>query len=159
MTVNGRDETNLNATKPICAFDANLLKRMPGKFLHKETPGTGATSQFLGAHKGTSMAFTASNNGGCKFLVATVLALGMLTTGALAHTAEQEQMCTADAMRLCSSEIPDVDRITACMHRQRAALSDGCKAVFRKETPAATPVSYAPAKPGKPINLAPTRVK
>ena len=105
------------------------------------------------------MAFTASNNGGCKLLVATVLAFGMLTTGALAHTAEQEQMCTADAMRLCSSEIPNVDRITACMQRQRAMLSDGCKAVFRKETPAATPVSYAPAKPGKPINLAPARVK
>jgi hypothetical protein len=26
------DETNLNATKPICAFDANVLKRMPGSF-------------------------------------------------------------------------------------------------------------------------------
>ena len=79
-------------------------------------------------------------------LVAAVLAFGMLTTASLAHTAEQEQMCASDAMRLCSSEIPDVDRITACMHRQRAALSDGCKAVFRKETPAATPVSYTPAK-------------
>ena len=92
------------------------------------------------------MTSTGSNYGGCKLLVATVLAFGMLTTGALAHTAEQEQMCASDAMRLCSSEIPDVGRITACMHRQRAALSDGCKAVFGKETPAATPVSYAPAQ-------------
>jgi hypothetical protein len=69
-------------------------------------------------------------------------------------------MCASDAMRLCSSEIPDVDRITACMVRQRASLSDGCKAVFRKEAPAsATAVSYAPAKPAKPINLVPARVK
>lgn len=105
------------------------------------------------------MAFTASENIGGTLLVATVLALGVLTRGALAHTAEQEQMCASDAMRLCSSEIPNVDRITACMHRQRAALSEGCKAVFRKETPAATPVNYTPSKPGKPVNLAPARVK
>ena len=117
------------------------------------------TLENLGAHKGTSMTSTGSNFGGCKLLVATVVAFGMLTTASLAHTAEQEQMCASDAMRLCSSEIPDVDRITACMHRQRAALSSGCKAVFGKETPAATPVNYTPSKPGKPVNLAPARVK
>jgi len=96
-----------------------------------------------------------------RVLIATALAFGMLTTASYAHTPEQEQMCTGDAMRLCSSEIPDVGRITACMHRQRALLSDGCKAVFRKETPApASPVSYAPpSKPAKPINLVPGRVK
>ena len=105
------------------------------------------------------MTSTVSSFAGCKLLAATVLAFGMLTTASLAHTAEQEQMCAGDAMRLCSSEIPDVDRITACMHRQRAALSDGCKAVFRKETPAATPVNYSPSKPGKPIKLTPARVK
>jgi len=104
------------------------------------------------------MAFTGSNKSGCKLLAATALAFGMLTTASLAHTAEQEQMCAGDAMRLCSSEIPDVDRITACMVRQRASLSDGCRAVFRKETPAsATAVNYAPAKPSKPINLVPAR--
>jgi hypothetical protein len=102
------------------------------------------------------MTFTGSN----KLLLAATLAFGMLTTASYAHTPEQEQMCTGDAMRLCSSEIPNVDRITACMIRQRASLSEGCKAVFRKETPtSATPVSYTPAKPGKPINLAPARVK
>jgi len=105
------------------------------------------------------MTSTGSGNGVSKRLVATVFAFGMLTTAALAHTAEQEQMCAGDAMRLCSSEIPDVERITACMQRQRAALSDGCKAVFRKETPAATAVNYTPSKPGKPINPAPARMK
>jgi hypothetical protein len=35
-------------------------------------------------------------------------------------------MCTGDAMRLCSSEIPDVERVTACMVQKRAQLSDGC---------------------------------
>jgi hypothetical protein len=90
-------------------------------------------------------------------LVATAFALSMLTTVSQAYTQEQEQMCTGDAMRLCSSEIPDVDRVTACMVRQRASLSDGCKAVFRVEPAApATPVSYVPsAKPSKPLNLTP----
>ena len=50
-----------------------------------------------------------------KMLAASALTFGMLTTGALAHTAEQEQMCTGDAMRLCGEFIPNVDRITACM--------------------------------------------
>ena len=104
------------------------------------------------------MTFTGTNTRGCKLLIATALAFGMLTTVSQAYTPEQEQMCTGDAMRLCSSEIPDVDRVTACMVRQRASLSDGCKAVFRYEPPAAQPVSYAPsAKPSKPLNLTPNK--
>jgi len=103
------------------------------------------------------MAFTASTARHCKLLIATTFAFAMLTTASQAYTPEQEQMCTGDAMRLCSAEIPDVDRVTACMIQKRASLSDGCKAVFQYAPPAAaTPVSYAPsAKPGKPINLAP----
>ena len=61
-----------------------------------------------------------------------------------------------DAMRLCSSEIPDVERVTACMVQKRAQLSDGCKAVFHYAPPAATPANYAPsARPSKPLNLTP----
>ena len=104
------------------------------------------------------MTFTASTVRACKMLIATSFALAALGTAAQAYTAEQQQMCTGDAMRLCSSEIPDVDRVTACMVQKRAQLSDGCKAVFRYEPPAAQPVSYAPAaKPGKPMNLAPNK--
>jgi hypothetical protein len=103
------------------------------------------------------MAFTASTMRACKMLTATIFALAALSTAAQAYTAEQEQMCTGDAMRLCASEIPDVDRVTACMVQKRAQLSDGCKAVFRYVPPAAaTPVNYAPsAKPSKPLNLTP----
>ena len=102
------------------------------------------------------MAFTASTARNCKLLIATAFAFAMLTTASKAYTPEQEQMCTGDAMRLCSSEIPDVDRVTACMIRQRASLNDGCKAVFRYEPPAAAPVSYTPsAKPSKPLNIIP----
>jgi hypothetical protein len=104
------------------------------------------------------MTFTASTARACKMLIATGFALAALGTGANAYTAEQQQMCTGDAMRLCASEIPDVDRITACMMKKRAQLSDGCKAVFQYVPPATTPVNYAPsAKPSRPLNLAPNK--
>lgn len=94
-----------------------------------------------------------------KLLIATAFAFAMLTSVSQAYSPEQEQMCTGDAMRLCSAEIPDVERVTACMIQKRAMLSDGCKAVFQYAPPAAaTPVSYAPqARPGKPLNLAPNK--
>ena len=102
------------------------------------------------------MAFTVSTMRACKMLIATTIALAALSTAGQAYTQEQEQMCTGDAMRLCSSEIPDVERVTACMVQKRAQLSDGCKAVFHYVPPAATPVNYAPsAKPSKPLNLTP----
>lgn len=102
------------------------------------------------------MTFTASTVRACKMLIVTIFALAALSTAANAYTDEQQQMCTGDAMRLCSSEIPDVERVTACMVQKRAQLSDGCKAVFRYVPPTATPVNNAPAaKPSKPLNLTP----
>jgi len=103
------------------------------------------------------MALTRSTIRTGKLAIATAFAFGLLTSVSQAYTPEQQQMCTGDAMRLCGSEIPDVERVTACMIRQRAQLSDGCKAVFQYQpTAPATPVSYAPsAKPSKPLNLTP----
>ena len=92
---------------------------------------------------------------GSKLVAATALALGLLTTACFAYTQEQQQLCTGDAMRLCSSEIPDVDRVTACMIAKRAQLSDGCKSVFRKMD-GPTPVNYPPTgKPHQPLNITP----
>ena len=45
-------------------------------------------------------------------------------------TPEQQQACQPDAMRLCSEFVPDVDRITACMVKNRIRLSPPCRAVF-----------------------------
>jgi hypothetical protein len=108
---------------------------------------------------GHQMVLTSSNTHGCKLVIATALMLGLLTTASQAYTLEQEQMCSGDAMRLCSSEIPNVARITACMERQRDSLSDGCKAVFETDTPVAPSGSPAKhtsaAKPSKPIDLTP----
>jgi len=42
-------------------------------------------------------------------------------------------MCTGDALRLCGHEVPNVQRITACMVRNRAQVSPGCRAVMERE--------------------------
>ena len=55
------------------------------------------------------------------------------TTASFAYTAEAQQMCTGDAFRLCSSEIPNIPRITACMVKHRTELSPGCRAVMDKD--------------------------
>jgi hypothetical protein len=55
------------------------------------------------------------------------------SSSSFAFSAEAQQMCTGDAFRLCSSEIPNIPRITACMIKQRSNLSSGCRAVMDRE--------------------------
>jgi hypothetical protein len=47
-------------------------------------------------------------------------------------TPEQRRACTPDVYRLCAGEIPNVRAITACLRRQKASLSDACRAVFEQ---------------------------
>ena len=100
--------------------------------------------------------------GGSKAFIAAGLMLGMIST-AHAYSAEQQQLCTPDAFRLCSSEIPDVDRVTACMVQHKSELSPGCKSVFGAPSPQAS-VAPAPAarptqvKASKPLNITPQKV-
>jgi hypothetical protein len=65
--------------------------------------------------------------------LACVLSLSALSTQSFAFSAEAQQMCTGDAMRLCSSEIPNISKITACMMKQRANLSAGCRTVMDRD--------------------------
>lgn len=59
--------------------------------------------------------------------------LVMLPATGLAFTQDdQRRLCTGDVLRLCASEIPSVERITLCMRKQRASLSEGCRRVFGK---------------------------
>ncbi|MDA9402492.1 hypothetical protein [Bradyrhizobium sp. CCBAU 45389] len=46
-------------------------------------------------------------------------------------TMEQQMACTPDVWRLCSDQIPDVSRITACLQQNTPLLSSGCRAVFQ----------------------------
>jgi hypothetical protein len=55
------------------------------------------------------------------------------STSSLAFSAEAQQMCTGDAFRLCSSEIPNIPKITACMIKHRADLSAGCRTVMDRD--------------------------
>ena len=63
----------------------------------------------------------------------------LLVTGASAlaqenrGTEEQRVACTPDVLRLCSWEIPDVDRIVACLRREKSQLSAGCRQVLKIE--------------------------
>ena len=103
------------------------------------------------------MTFTASTMRACKMLIATTFALAALGTAARPIRRSRSRCARAMRCGLCASEIPDVERVTACMVQKRAQLSDGCKAVFQYVPPAAaTPVNYAPsAKPSRPLNLTP----
>ena len=62
-----------------------------------------------------------------------VVGLCVASTSGFAFSAEAQQMCTGDAFRLCSSEIPDVSRVTACMMQHRTGLSAGCRAVMERD--------------------------
>ena len=55
------------------------------------------------------------------------------STSGFAFSAEAQQMCTGDAFRLCASEIPNIPAITACMIKNKANLSAGCRAVMDRE--------------------------
>jgi hypothetical protein len=70
---------------------------------------------------------------GFGLMLATALSVAMWSTAGQAYTPEQEQACTGDAFRLCSAEIPDVERVTACMARNKSQLSPGCRAQFRPD--------------------------
>ena len=54
-------------------------------------------------------------------------------------TLEQQLACTPDVFRLCGSEIPDANRIVACLRQNTAQLGDACKAVFEAHNSAAKP--------------------
>ena len=55
------------------------------------------------------------------------------STASFAFSSEAQQQCTGDAFRLCSSEIPNISKITACMMKHRADLSTGCRSVMDRD--------------------------
>jgi hypothetical protein len=99
------------------------------------------------------------------WLLATALALSISPAAGQTYTPEQEQACTGDAFRLCSSEIPDVGRVTACMVAKKSQLSPPCRAQFRPDPreaaarPAGRPTVIRPATPRKAANTKPRKTK
>jgi hypothetical protein len=68
-------------------------------------------------------------------LAASAFLLGIaLSSNALAATRdEQTKACRADAIKFCSAEIPDKDKITACMKQNVDKLSPECRKMFGKK--------------------------
>ena len=97
---------------------------------------------------------SAARNVQCGLLLATAFSFSILPTVGHAYTQDQQQACTGDAFRLCGSEIPDVDRVTACMVRNKAQLSPGCLVYFR---PGPEDAAAAPA--GQPLSIAPVTAR
>jgi hypothetical protein len=78
-------------------------------------------------------------------IVAFVVSVFALSTPSFAWTAETKNACVGDAFRLCSSSIGN-DKVTeACMEKQHASLSAGCRTAVEKER-AAQPTPPAAAK-------------
>jgi hypothetical protein len=100
-------------------------------------------------------------------LLAATLSVSIGPAAAQSYTAEQQQACTGDAFRLCSSDIPDVDRITACMIRNKSQLSPPCRAQFRSgpepgeisARSAGRPTVIRPAAPRKAVSAKPRKSK
>ncbi|HEY2023996.1 hypothetical protein [Paraburkholderia sp.] len=64
------------------------------------------------------------------------LATGLVALGAIAHANgatrdEQAHACRRDAIHFCVTEIPDKERITACMKQHIDELTPACRAMFR----------------------------
>lgn len=75
----------------------------------------------------------AMKRGAMAIVGALVLAPLMLASASAAQqgTPEQRRACRKDAMTFCRKEVPNVQRITACMERNLRKLSPACRAQFR----------------------------
>ena len=79
-------------------------------------------------------------------------ALTMLSTAAIAQTAEEQNLCMNDAFRVCSHTIPDRGRTVACMVQNKSQLSQGCQMVMDKYAQPTTATAYAaPAPAAAPV--------
>jgi hypothetical protein len=100
------------------------------------------------------------------WMFAILFAVSMWPAASRAYTPEQQQACSDDAFRLCGPDIPDVDRVTACMVRNKAQLSPspGCRVFFRPDPEVAPvaaerPLSIKPASPHKPASTKSRKTK
>ena len=92
-------------------------------------------------------------------VMAIALAVSMAPASCQGYSPEQEQACSGDAFRLCSAEIPDVARVTACMDAKRSQLSPACRVQFRADpapgeaaaAPVGRPMAIRPAAPRKTV--------
>lgn len=89
------------------------------------------------------------------------LTLAVFAGTADAYTPDQQQACSGDAMRLCGSEVPNIERITACMIAKRSLLSPGCRMYFRAAAPGARgrQVRVAPVTTHRRVSIKPKKLR
>jgi hypothetical protein len=87
--------------------------------------------------------------------MALALSLSLLPETGHAYTQEEQQACQPDAFRLCSSEIPDIDRVTACMVAKKSQLSPECRRFFRSPDPPPPSAASQIPPPGRPLSIKP----
>ena len=63
-------------------------------------------------------------------------------------TFEQQMACTPDVFRLCGAQIPDTNRIVACLRQNTPQLSGPCRSVFESNANASMPPP-TPLAPGR----------
>ncbi|MDH2383845.1 hypothetical protein [Bradyrhizobium sp. CER78] len=65
-------------------------------------------------------------------------------------TWEQQMACTPDVWRLCGDQIPDTNRIVACLRQNTPQLSSGCRAVFESNASTQQPQTQGRAPQQRP---------
>ena len=85
------------------------------------------------------------------------VAFALLSSAAIAQTAEEQNLCMNDAFRVCSHTIPDRGRTVACMVQNKAKLSSGCQMVMDKYATPATETAYAAPAPAPAAAVRTTR--
>ncbi|WP_241023689.1 hypothetical protein [Paraburkholderia sp. Ac-20340] len=65
-------------------------------------------------------------------MLAATFMLAAALPGYAATQDEQDHACRGDAFHFCASEIPNKEKIKACMKQHYDELSPPCKAMFKK---------------------------
>jgi hypothetical protein len=97
--------------------------------------------------RGTSTSTQSQKEGPDMRLHPVALSLSIATIGGIAvqhpalaeeyrGTFAQQLACTPDVFRLCGDQIPDTNRIVACLRQNTAQLSSDCRSVFESNASA-----------------------
>ena len=69
-----------------------------------------------------------------KAILGSIMVVAMPGVALASGPTLQDRHQADDVMRLCSQEVPDVDRVTACMKTKRAQVSAPCAAFYPKSS-------------------------
>jgi hypothetical protein len=67
-------------------------------------------------------------------------------------TIAQQLACTPDVLRFCGEQMPDVNRIVACLRQNTPLLSGSCRAVFESNADTSQGVAAGRDDPSRPYN-------